>query len=123
MFGSIAGRSAAEYAKTLKHIPDASFRIPFPSGASSGDHKGRMARLRTVADSSLFVICSESGLRRALAELEKMKNEPVCISTLESVKQAYEWKNAFQTAELVVKASLRRTGTLGVFCREDKANG
>ena len=70
--------------------------------------------------SSLFVISSESGLKRALASLEGMEKEPACTVKPEAVKQQYEWENAVLTAKLVVKASLNRTGTLGVFCREDK---
>ena len=118
LFGAIAGKSAAQYAKGLKNIPDASFEIPVREAAVN--HKDRMARLRAVVDSSLFVISSESGLKRALASLEGMEKEPACTVTPEAIKQQYEWENAVLTAKLVVKASLNRTGTLGVFCREDK---
>jgi len=122
LFGAIAGRSAVRYAGTVKTVPDAVFRAPFGAGAAAAeDHRERMARLRAVADDALFVICSGAGLRRALAALEAMEREPVRVDTVEALRQCYEWKNALLTTRMVVEASLRRTGTLGVFCREDDA--
>ncbi|MBR0458053.1 MAG: FAD-binding protein [Victivallales bacterium] len=118
LFGAIAGNSAAAYAKTVKSIPDATFTLPV--GDAAVNHSERMARLRVVVDSSLFVVRSETRLRNALAALEEMEREPVCTNTMEALRQHYEWENALQTAKLVVQASLKRTGTLGVFCREDK---
>ena len=117
LFGEIAGKSAARYAQGVKSVPDADFELP--AGDAAVDHRDRMARLRAVVDSSLFVISDKAGLRRALAELENMEEEPGRSDTVDALRQEYEWRNALLTAKLVTQASLGRTGTLGVFCRED----
>jgi len=133
--GAIAGRSAAEFAKSreagepnARQIDQIETRLTAPF-----TNKGRVRapvlkrRVRKIADDYLWVLRNGKGLKIAVSELEGIVSREVPELSIETSARAYnkEWMDAIEiasTAEVLLasaRSALYRTESRGVHNRSD----
>ncbi|KLU60675.1 L-aspartate oxidase [Peptococcaceae bacterium CEB3] len=129
VFGKIAGEAAARESRGIirASIPAevvTSFRHEMERlSRNQGERPDsrlsvRDARkgLQEIVDASVGVVRTEAGLRRGLAELEKLRNKGMTLAGL-PYTLGLETRNMFTVAEMVMRAALERNESRGPHLR------
>jgi len=124
VFGAIAGRSAAAYARFRERPsvdPDAieaeRRRLHAPDGDQ--DPQDFIARVQAITWEKAGVVCERSKLLEAVAELEKLRREQASRLNRTRLFAALEAANLALTAELVARAKLTREESRSAHHRSD----
>ncbi|MFC1869233.1 FAD-binding protein [Thermodesulfobacteriota bacterium] len=133
--GYLAGESAARYARNTDlgridadQLATIKALIMNRLNGSGGVCPGKvLSGIRAAADRGLGAIRDERGLREALGEIERIREEDIPVMRAGSATRVYnyEWLQAFQTenlstcAEAGVRAALMRKESRGNHIRSD----
>ena len=128
VFGTIAGRSAAEYASSRglhsKSPPDiGNYQRLLRSLRSGGKHavQNLKRNLKTLMWECCGIIRSRSSLERLIGEVDELRTllEDVRVTGRLETLEALELQNMVSVAEAVARAALMREESRGAHYRED----
>jgi fumarate reductase (CoM/CoB) subunit A len=138
VFGDIAGRKAAEYAKAASDVPALEaiandylswVRVLFQ--VSKADHRLRNGPLRRkhieMMDKHMGILRDEAGMRQMLEEIERAKHEDLPRLRVFDSSRVYNYElrdvlevfYRIEVEEMATRAALERTESRGTHGRED----
>ncbi|MBN1785859.1 MAG: FAD-binding protein [Candidatus Methanofastidiosa archaeon] len=123
VFGDIAGRSAAQYAKEHDHLQVEAndFIESLPEPKEGKDEKEMVEGLRELSWRYLGIIRSEEGLKKALEEFDKAERQLKDVEACD-LKTYFELRNMIVVLRAIALSSLTRTESRGAHFRKDYPN-
>ena len=128
VFGAIAGREAAAFAREAELVADEGLAREVLEGARQGVEEApartgepaeRMAAIRELMWARVGIVRDREGLEEALEELQRLEELPLRARPGRELMEAFEAKNALLVARLVAHAALLREESRGAHYRSD----
>ena len=126
VFGNIAGRSAAAYAKGLKAHPtgeasarEIARRLEQLTSGTRRECRDLLETLQERSDKALMIIRSQTGLQKYLTELADLKAEIARGGTAGCLGELVQLENLAEVGGLIARAALERKESRGSHYRAD----
>ena len=121
VFGEIAGRSAAEYAKTNDFIESnsISFVNSIPKEGGQEIEGVMIDRIKNILWTHIGIVRTEAGISKALDELAAIKTSFNEIKSTSNLSDYFRLRNAVFVAEAIAIAAFERKESRGAHYRSD----